>query len=126
MFMISRRVPRPQKKVDLTIVPPSGVFSEIGSSLFKPSFEQNDCAETKMVKRKTPPEPTAILDRFLLSDRAPPDSMGLSDLDGFLTGIVIGPELIMPSEWMPVIWGGDSPKFKNTGEASRVLSALME
>ena len=39
--------------------------------------------------------------------------MGLSDLDGFLTGIAIGPELILPSEWLPVIWGGDSPKFKS-------------
>jgi uncharacterized protein len=31
------------------------------------------------------------LDRFLMSDRSPPDSMMLSDLDGFLTGIAIGP-----------------------------------
>ena len=31
------------------------------------------------------------LDDYLLSDGAPGDSMGLSDLDGFLTGIVVGP-----------------------------------
>ena len=31
------------------------------------------------------------LDNYLMSDRAPDDSMGLSDLDGFLTGIVVGP-----------------------------------
>ena len=30
------------------------------------------------------------LDRFLMSDRSPPDCMMLSDLDGFLTGIAIG------------------------------------
>jgi hypothetical protein len=29
------------------------------------------------------------LDDYLLSDHAPDDSMGLSDLDGFLTGIVV-------------------------------------
>ncbi len=79
-----------------------------------------------MAKRKTGAEPTAILDRFLLSDQAPPNSMGISDLDGFLTGVAIGPELIMPSEWMPVVWGGDTPQFKNAREAERVLSALME
>ena len=28
------------------------------------------------------------LDDYLMSDHAPDDSMGLSDLDGFLTGIV--------------------------------------
>lgn len=51
--------------------------------------------------------------------------MGLSDLDGFLTGIVIGPELIMPSEWLPVIWGGDRPRFRSTQRAQTVMSALM-
>jgi uncharacterized protein len=33
-----------------------------------------------------------------MSDHAPDNCMGLSDLDGFLTGIVVGPELILPSE----------------------------
>jgi hypothetical protein len=33
-------------------------------------------------------------DAFLSSDQSPPDSMMLSDLDGFLTAITIGPELI--------------------------------
>jgi hypothetical protein len=37
--------------------------------------------------------------------------MGLSDLDGFLTGIAVGRELILPSEWLSVIWGGDEPVF---------------
>jgi uncharacterized protein len=52
--------------------------------------------------------------------------MGLSDLDGFLTGIVVGPELILPGEWLPVIWGGDSPKFKNAQEAQSIVAAIME
>jgi uncharacterized protein len=66
-----------------------------------------------------------VLDDFLLSDRAPEDSMGLSDLDGFLTAIIIGPELIPPSEWLPVIWGGEEPKFKNNSEAQTILGAIM-
>jgi yecA family protein len=56
------------------------------------------------------------LDDYLLSDHAPGDSMGLSDLDGFLTGIVVGPELILPSEWLPVIWGGEEPEFETETE----------
>ena len=31
------------------------------------------------------------LDDYLMSDRAPDYSMKLSDLDGFLTGLVVGP-----------------------------------
>ena len=31
------------------------------------------------------------LDDFLLSDRVSDSCMGLSDLDGFLTGIAVGP-----------------------------------
>ncbi len=37
------------------------------------------------------------LDEFLMSDHAPDDCLQISDLDGFLTGVVIGPELIIPT-----------------------------
>ncbi len=36
------------------------------------------------------------LDEFLLSDHSPDNCLQISELDGFLTGVVIGPELIMP------------------------------
>jgi uncharacterized protein len=71
-------------------------------------------------------DPLNVIDRYLMSDRAPENSMGLSDLDGFLTGIVVGPELIMPSEWLPVIWGNDQPNFKDDREAQAVISAIMD
>ena len=65
------------------------------------------------------------LDEYLLSDHAPDNSMGLSDLDGFLTGIVVGPELILPSEWLPVIWGGEEPEFETEAEMRTVLGTIM-
>ena len=65
------------------------------------------------------------LDDYLMSDHAPDDSMGLSDLDGFLTGVVVGPELIMPSEWLPVIWGGTEPEFETQEEMRTVLGTIM-
>ena len=66
-----------------------------------------------------------LLDRYLLSDEAPDNGMGLSDLDGFLTGILVGPELIMPSEWLPRVWGGEAPKFANEEQAGLILSTIM-
>src|ERR1700761_1719491 len=65
------------------------------------------------------------LDDYLMSDHAPDNSMGLSDLDGFLTGIVVGPELILPGEWLPVIWGGDQPEFQTEAEMRTVLGTIM-
>ena len=31
--------------------------------------------------------------------------MQLSDLDGFLTGVICSPQLIMPSTWLPIAFG---------------------
>ena len=65
------------------------------------------------------------LDQFLMSDESPENCMQLSDLDGFLTGIAIGPELVKPSEWLPAVWGGEEPVFDDAGQARTVIGAIM-
>src|SRR3954469_18284136 len=65
------------------------------------------------------------LDRFLISDASPEDCMQISDLDGYLTGIAIGPELVMPSEWLPVVWGGEEPVFDDAEQARTVIGTIM-
>ncbi len=65
------------------------------------------------------------LDEFLKSDQAPDDCMQVSELDGFLTGIVVGPELIMPSEWLPAIWQSGEPEFENEEQAELILGIVM-
>ena len=71
------------------------------------------------------PADLGALDDYLMSDRAPDDSMGLSDLDGFLTGLVVGPELVQPSEWLPVVWAGAEPEFESEAEMCAVLGMIM-
>ena len=65
------------------------------------------------------------LDAFLASDRVPETCMQLSELDGFLTAIAIGPELIMPSEWLPVIWGEGEPVVESDEELQSVVGAVF-
>lgn len=45
---------------------------------------------------------SSILER--LSDN---HSMNIEQLDGFLAALICGPEIVRPSEYLPVIWGGD-------------------
>jgi uncharacterized protein len=65
------------------------------------------------------------LGTYLESDRSPPESMLISDLDGFLTAVAIGPVLIKPSEWLPIVWGGEQPVFADANEAQAVIGAIM-
>jgi len=65
------------------------------------------------------------LDEFLTSDEAPDRSMALSNLDGFLTAVAIGPDRIKPSEWLPRIWGDETPEFLSEEEANRVIGTIL-
>jgi uncharacterized protein len=65
------------------------------------------------------------LDNYLMSERSPPDCMDMSQLDGFLAGILIGPEMIAPSEFLPVVWGGGQPVFADAEEASAILGSIL-
>ncbi|WP_404481103.1 UPF0149 family protein [Novosphingobium sp. BL-52-GroH] len=42
----------------------------------------------------------------ILGDLPIEDPLLLTELDGYLTGIAVCPEAILPAEWMPLIWGG--------------------
>ena len=65
------------------------------------------------------------LEEYLNSDRSPPDSMQLSELDGFLTGLAVGPSVVMPSEWLPSVWRGEEPTFADDNETRAVLGGMM-
>jgi uncharacterized protein len=65
------------------------------------------------------------LQEFLRSARAPATTMSLSELDGFLTGVAVGPDLVMPSEWLPAIWGAEGPVSDNGEEMRAVLAVIM-
>jgi uncharacterized protein len=53
--------------------------------------------------------------------------MSLSELDGFLTGVLACPVMIAPSEWLPQVWSetGEAQLFDQR-TAEETISAVME
>jgi uncharacterized protein len=51
--------------------------------------------------------------------------IGVSELDGFLTAVVSGPVTVMPSRWLPVLYGDFPPVWSQTEEAEEILSLLL-
>ena len=67
------------------------------------------------------------LAHFLDDHAVPSDGMSLEMLDGYLTAIVSGPEMIPPSEWMPYLWQPDGGEhtWDSAAQAQRVLDLIV-
>jgi uncharacterized protein len=66
------------------------------------------------------------LDAFLASEAAGDESMDVSTLHGYLTAVAIGPGLVLPSEWLPAVWGDDQgPEFPSEREAQRIHGLIL-
>ena len=65
------------------------------------------------------------LDRLLLDQSD--DCMLLTQLDGFLAGVIVCPDLIPPSRWLKCIWGRLSAAASRAGfrTCSRYSSCLF-
>lgn len=74
--------------------------------------------------RKLTEEDLERLHRFLIFQEDD-EVMILPELDGFLTGLLVCPEMILPSVWLPAIWGGDGPVFEDEAEANEILGLIM-
>jgi len=48
----------------------------------------------------------------------------ISELDGFLTAVVSGPVMIMPSDWMPVVWGDFEPEWESEDKFMEIFSLM--
>ncbi|RJQ46962.1 MAG: YecA family protein [Gaiellales bacterium] len=65
------------------------------------------------------------LRNFLADPERPQGVMDYYQLAGFLLAVGCSPEIIMPSEWMPVVFGGNEPEYEDEDEAREILGALM-
>jgi uncharacterized protein len=47
------------------------------------------------------------------------------ELEGFLTALVIGPVTLMPSTWMPRVFGGKNPGFRTEEDFTGFVRLVM-
>ena len=56
--------------------------------------------------------------------------MLIEELDGLIAGLLVCPELILPGEWLPIVWGlaKENPQsaFDDLDHANRVLGLVMD
>ena len=72
------------------------------------------------------------LDRFLLErlddanyrEGMDEGLLGLSELDGFFTAIASGPELVLPSEWLPSVWGEQAPEWGTSEDFMKIFQLM--
>ena len=73
------------------------------------------------------------LDQFLL-DHVDEDAdtegkdeglLDTSELDGFLTAIVSGPTSILPSRWLPAVWGDFEPVWESEKDFEEIFALMV-
>ena len=65
------------------------------------------------------------LDQFLMSDATGDESMDISMLDGFMTAMISGPNVIVPSQWLSKVWGNQEMTWNSAAEAEHMISLLL-
>ena len=53
------------------------------------------------------------------------DSMTIAELDGYVAALIVCPDMILPSEWLQGVWGGEH-EFADVAEAEATIAAVME
>jgi uncharacterized protein len=64
------------------------------------------------------------LDTLLETRAIPHDGMSLEMLDGFMSALIVSPSLVMPSEYLPVIWNHE-PDWSSLAEATEAMNLVM-
>lgn len=64
---------------------------------------------------------------FLDSTQVPESTMNIKTLDGFLTALIAGPDVVKPSVYLDAIWGdgGAAPDFDTEAQAQFFVDLMM-
>lgn len=69
----------------------------------------------------------AELDRLgeILKARGGDNGLNVEGIDGLFAALVCSPILAKPSEWLPIVWGGEAPRWNSVAEFQEVFGLLM-
>jgi len=67
----------------------------------------------------------ARLKAFLADPVRPAGTLRYHELQGFLFALASAPEMVPPSEWLPIVFGGEEPEYASLDEAQTIIGALM-
>src|SRR6266571_2925297 len=69
------------------------------------------------------------LDEFLTRESTPKEAMDISMMDGFITALASGPNMMMPSSMLRWIWDADrgeqAPTFANVTESKHIVELII-
>ena len=66
-----------------------------------------------------------VLTRFLADPRRPAGTFSYQEMRGFLFVVATAPKLLMPSDWLPVIFAGEEAGFEDLAEAEAIMGTIM-
>ncbi len=72
-----------------------------------------------------PASDPSALRAFLGHPARPAGTLGYHELQGFLFTVVSAPDLIQPSEWLPIIFAEEDAGYSNLDEANEILGQIM-
>ena len=67
----------------------------------------------------------ARLAAFLSAPERPEGTMSYCELAGFLFAVACSPELVQPSEWLPLVFNEQAGNYQDLAEAQEILPAIM-
>ncbi len=72
-----------------------------------------------------PASDPSTLRAFLEHPARPAGTLTYHELQGFLFTVVSAPEMIPPSEWLPIVFGEAEAGFASPDEAQEILGQIM-
>lgn len=91
------------------------------------SFDQSPTPSTELpelIDNFTDAQAEA-LEKFLAAPERPEGTMDYFMLTGFLFAVGYAPEVIMPSDWLPVVFNDRDPNYQSEREFQEIVGAML-